>query len=119
MAVRRHFFKIFLLKTWNISNSGSIVCPLQLIELFEFTNPVILVSSHLPSEEHTQEKISEDCKKEGFDISISPLALHSSFPSIYLVSCLMIHCFPRLFSNKTFTFHKTGAVVKVRTKIYI
>lgn len=110
---------IFLLKTWNISNSGSVVCPLQLIEPFEFTNPVISVSSHLPSEEHTQEKISEDCEKEGFDISISPLALHSSFPSISLVSCLMIHCFPRLFSNKTFTFHKPGAVVKVKTKIYI
>lgn len=106
-------------KAWNISNSGNIVCPLKLIEPFDFTNPVILISSHLPSEEHTQKKISEDCEKEGFDISISPLALLSSFLSISLVSCLKIHLFPRLFSNKTFTFHETGAVVKVKTKIYI
>lgn len=47
---------------------------------FDFTNPVVLVSSHLPSEEHTQEKISEDCEKEGFDIFISPSALPSPSP---------------------------------------
>lgn len=58
---------------------------------FDFTNRLVLVCSHLPSEEHTQEKISEDCEKEGFDIFIFPSAVPSHFPSTSLASSLMIH----------------------------
>lgn len=61
---------------------------------FDFTNPVVLVSSHLPSEEHSQEKISKDCKKEGFDIfSFPPHLPTSTLPSVSLASCLMIRRF--------------------------
>lgn len=86
------------------------------LAIFDFTESVVLVPSHLPTEEHTQEKISEDCEKEGFDIFISLLSMLLAVPSISLASCLMIHCASRLPSNKTFTFHKMGTLVKVKTE---
>lgn len=51
---------------------------------FSFANSGVLVRSHLPAEEHTQAKISEDCKKEGCDIIFysirrSPPILSPSF----------------------------------------
>lgn len=38
------------------------------------------LSSHLSAEEHTQEEISEDCKKEGFDSFASPVSTSRSRP---------------------------------------
>lgn len=57
------------------------------LAIFDFTESVVLVPSHLPTEEHTQEKISEDCKKEGFDIFISLLSRLLHCP-IHLFSIL-------------------------------
>lgn len=83
----------------------------------DFTDPVVLVSSHLPSEEHTQEKISEDGEKEGFDIFISLPSfmlshlslLHPVWWSITFLGCLPIR---HLYFIKQ-------ELVKVKTKIYI
>ncbi len=96
MSTHNGFLELWLLKTSVIQEAEF---ALGLLSHFDFPNPVVFVSSHLPSEEHSQEKISKDSEKEGFDIFISPQLPTSPFPSISLASCLMIHHFPRLSSN--------------------
>lgn len=44
------------------------------------TDSVIFVLSHMPAEEHAQEKISEDGEKEGFDILMCSLLPHAACP---------------------------------------
>lgn len=46
------------------------------------TDSVVLVLSHVPTEEHTQEKISEDREKEGFDILMYSSLPHTACPPL-------------------------------------
>ncbi|XP_006810422.1 transcription initiation factor TFIID subunit 7-like [Neolamprologus brichardi] len=72
-----------------------------------------------PLKNTRKRRFRKTAKKKVLTFFIFPTAIPSRVPSISLASRLMIHLFPRLSSNKTFTFHKTGTMVKVKTKIYI
>lgn len=100
----------------------------QLWKQFPFMSDCLILTSAVllswfavtcPLKNTRKRRFRKTAKKKVMPFSVSLERFPSFFPSISLASCLMIHLFPKLSSNKTFTFYKTATVVKVKTKIYI
>lgn len=91
----------------NFSYSGSMGCPLQVIEpswlywscCFGLQSPALWRT-------HAREDFGRRRKRRFWHFHFTPI-IHA-FPSVSFASCLMIHHFPWLSSNKTFIFHKAG-----------
>lgn len=113
-------FWLVILKTWHISSSGNIMSPPWVVDWFLASLiPLFCSLVTCPLKNTRKRRFRKTAKKKVLTFFIFPTAIPSRVPSISLASRLMIHLFPRLSSNKTFTFHKTGTMVKVKTKIYI